>query len=238
MEETQKEIVKTKTPFYFYLILLLIFAFGFGLSIYLGRLFIPKSKNIEAKKEPVITSKPLYQYESKPPSRALTGTIEGIYGEVKKQPRDSDDWVEISTSSASFGSAQDKVLQGESFKLNNIGKATALFENQTTVLLGKNSEVSFINLIPEKFLLEQNNGVITFKNVKPISVKIFNSLMVLEAGEFTIDVNNETGRFNLSLASGSAKLSFVDEENETQVYELVKGDQAKYDPATKTVVIK
>lgn len=230
MELENTEIIKKKTPVVFFLVIILIFILGFGLSLFLGKFILSQKQTSEIRPEPRITTKPTYIYESKPPTKALTGSLSEIFGEVKKQPRDSDNWIEISTSSA--------VLQGESLKLGSLGKATVLFENQTTLFLGKNSEVSFINLIPEKFMLVQNDGTITFKNLKSVSVKIFDSLTILEEGEFVINVDNEIGRFNLSLTSGSAKLSFVDENNDTKVYPLTEDDNVRYDSATKTVIIK
>lgn len=227
-----KLVVKEKNSLFFYFLLFFIFTVGIATVLISYRFLISKpasQKTVISEKNPQVT-KPSYLYKSQPPSQALVGKLDKISGLVEKQSRDSNDWVEISTFSA--------VLQGESLKLNSIGRATALFENQTTLRLGKNTETSFINLIPEKFMLEQKNGIASFENLKPISLKVFDSLTVLEAGEFSVDVNGEIGRFNLSISSGSAKLSFVDNSNDTQVYTLTKGENARYDSATNTVIIK
>ena len=224
------ETVKKKSSVFFKLILIIIFFSGIGLAFTLSRFLFPKQQNIKTEERKPAVNKQNYVYDSKPPSLALQGTLDNLSGEVKKQERESQDWEKISSPSA--------ILQGEQVKIGNLGKAKVTFTDQLKMTLDSNAEIWFVNLIPENFLLEQKDGIVIYENTKPISLRIFNSLSFLEQGEFKMEVDGELGKFNLNVTSGSAKLSFVDKENETQVHRLVKGNQVKFDSATKTVIIK
>lgn len=222
--------MEKKTSVFFKLILIIIFLSGIGLAFTLSRFLFPKQQNIKTEEEKQPVKQENYLYQAKPPTLALEGMLDSISGEVNKQARDKEDWEKISSPSS--------VLQGEQVKIGKGGKAKVTFPDYLQITLNSNAEIWFVNLIPENFLLEQNEGTILLENNKPVSLRIFNSLTLFEQGEFKIEVDSELGRFNLSVASGSAKLSFVDQDNETQIYKLVESNLVKFDSATKTVIIK
>lgn len=222
-------MTKGKSSCLFNFFLILIFIAGIGITFCLSRFLFPKNNiKIEENKKTII--KPTYPYQSKPPSQALEGILENISGEVTKQERDKEDWEKISSSSA--------IVQGEQIKIGKVGKARVVFSDQLNLTLGNNAQIWFVNTIAQQILLEQEDGLITYENTTPFSLKIFNSLIYFEQGSYKMEVDSTLGRFNLNVSSGNAKLSFVDKENETQVHKLVKGNSVKYDSATKTAIIK
>lgn len=230
----EKVIIETKTTnkgkFLFYLLLIIAYLSGIGFVL----LNKPKDKSVlQTPSEVSVTIAPSITasiYEPQPPSRAMQGTLKVNSKIVEKIPRLKDEWEEVATSSS--------ILQEEKIQTDESGKAEVEFPNYLKVSINPLSSLYFKNLIPDSFLVEQSKGTAKYLIEKPISIRSIDTLTSIESGELTLEINPLNGFITMDIASGSAKFSFIDSENETQVYDINPGDRVSYDPETMTVSLK
>ncbi len=164
-----------------------------------------------------------------PPRLALTGTISGIKGEVKKQGREDEDYAVVKS--------LDNVIEGESFATGKNGNLSFDFADFASIEIKSNSEISLSNLIPDQFLIIQREGSVAYKTLiqdKPLSVRSLHLLITI-LGSFQISTA-KTGKIMVEALSGTTKLAYVDTENETQVVELTSG-KAIFDDTTRTIIL-
>lgn len=219
-----------KSSLPFYLTLFSVFLIGAGL-IFVVNPYLTENQQekIEKTQEPILQEVE-EKYESKPPTLALTGELKVIKDTLEKFSRDKEDWEEIASSSS--------VLQEERVKTGKMGKGVVTFDNQVKVTLGNESEIYFANLIPSSFLVEQSRGEATYTIEKPISIKSIDTLIYFGSGEITLEINPDNNSIYLNVASGSGKFLFIDNDNQTQVYEIKKGDKVIYNPETTSITIR
>ena len=102
-----------------------------------------------------------------------------------------------------------------------------------------NSEINFISLIPANFLIEQKSGKVNYKllqDKKSVSIRSLHALLVFYSGEGEVVVEEE--EIIIKILSGKAKLSLVDLDNETHVWELEKGQRVLINDTERRVKIK
>lgn len=162
-----------------------------------------------------------------PPSEALSGTLTSTIGSVEKQPRDKEDFEQVSEGEV--------VLQGEALRTAAGSSATLLFSDISEISLGPHAQVGLISLLPESFLIHQTSGTVTYEIIGDISfsVRSLHTLIQLQPGEGQMKVEGKL--ITLEIFSGGAKLALVDLENQTRVWSIEEGQKATINDAEGSV---
>lgn len=206
------------------LVLFLIFLVGIG-SVLVFRLWqVKKAKSISFSPQPST-------FTLEPPSEALKGKLLLTEGKVKKEPREKDEFEEVSL--------KEEILQGEKLVTGEKSQAIVEFPDFLRVDLDSNVEIGFINLIPANFLVSQSSGSVTYKllqNDAPINVRSLHALLTINSGESEVTVKDE--EVIIKILSGKTKLALVDLENETHIWKLEKGQQVLINDIERRVKIK
>lgn len=234
MEQKQEKVV-IETPtkkgrFLFYFGLFLVYLIGLGVVLVNKpevKIQTISSENVSATGTPPVSKE---QNKINPPSLALTGNLNIITNNVEKLARFKEDWEKVATSGA--------ILQEEKIKTDETGKAEIEFPDQLNIAVNPKSEIYLVNLLPEAFLIEQFKGIVEYDIKKPISIKSIDTLSLFEPGKAVLQIDPESGFIYMDIASGSAKLSFIDNDNQTQVYDIEKGDRVIYNPENTSIIIK
>lgn len=183
-----------------------------------------KAKNI-----PFLSKKSSFSLQ--PPSEALTGRLIEAVGEVKKEPREDEEFKETEKG--------EQILDGEKLATGGKSKTVVEFPNFAKVSLASNSEVAFVSLLPSSFVVSQSLGSVTYELLQddnPISVRSLHALLSFNSGESEVTVKEE--EIIVKVSSGQAKLALVDLENKTHVWQLEKGQKALIDDRQRRVEIK
>lgn len=167
----------------------------------------------------------------KPPADALKGKLSLFKGDVKKKPRDKEEFKDVNVG--------EEILQGERIATGKKSQAIVEFPNFLRVNLGSDTEIGFNNLIPANFLISQSPGSVTYellRDATPISVRSLHVLLTVYSGKSEVVVSDET--ITDKVLSGQAKLALVDLENKTHIWEIKEGQQALVNDAQRRVEIK
>lgn len=184
----------------------------------------------KAEKIPFVPKGSSFSFQ--PPSEALTGKLIEVEGELKKEPRDDEEFRGVEKG--------EEILDGEKLATGKDSRVVVEFSGFAEVTLGSNSEIAFINLLPSSFLIKQASGVVNYKLLQsenPLSVRSLNLLFTLEAGESKITTNEEEGGIIVEQLLGKAKIAMVDLENKTHVWEVEEGQTALINDAERRVEI-
>jgi len=167
----------------------------------------------------------------KPPSDTLKGKLSLFKGDVKKKPRDKEEFKDVNVG--------EEFLQGEKIATGKKSQATVEYANILRVNLDSNTEIGFINLIPANFLISQSLGSVSYELLRddtPISVRSLHTLVTINSGKSEVTVSDET--IAVKVLSGKAKLALVDLENKTHIWEIKEGQQALVNDTQRRIEIK
>lgn len=167
----------------------------------------------------------------KPPADALKGKFSLFKGEVKKKPRDKEEFKDIKVG--------EEILQGEKIATGKKSQAIVEFPNLVRINLGSDTEIGFNNLIPANFLISQSSGSVTYELLQgdtPISVRSLQALVTINFGKSEVTISDET--ITVKVLSGKAKLALVDLENKTHIWEIKEGQEALVNDTERRVEIK
>ncbi|PIS09455.1 hypothetical protein COT75_01495 [Candidatus Beckwithbacteria bacterium CG10_big_fil_rev_8_21_14_0_10_34_10] len=207
------------------LILSLVFLVGVG-GVMVFRLW-------QVEKMPVASFSPQQSsFNLKPPTKALKGGFLIIDGNVKKEPRDKEEFETVED----VGGV---LIEGEKIATGKKSQATIEFPDFIRIDLGSDTEIGLSNLMSDNFLISQLSGFVTYRllgNNNTFSVRSLHALMSFEPGESEITV--EESEIVVRILSGKAKLALVDLDNETHVWELNEGEEILVDDGERRVEIK
>jgi len=207
------------------LILSLLFLTGIGIVV-VFRLW-------QVKKIPAVSFSPQQSsFNLKPPTEALKGGFLTVDGDVKKEPRDKEEFETVKTEG-------EVLIEGEKIATGKKSQATIEFPDFIRIDLGSDTEIGLANLIPDNFLISQLSGSVTYRllrNDNTFSVRSLHALLTFDSGESEITVGGS--EITVKVLSGRAKLALVDLDNETHVWELNEGEEALVDDAERRVEIK
>ena len=167
----------------------------------------------------------------KPPADALKGKLSIFKGDVKKKPRDKEEFKDVNVG--------EEILQGERIATGKKSQATVEFPNFARVNLGSGTEIGFNNLIPANFLVSQSLGSVTYELLQEnvlFSIRSLHILLTINSGKSEVTINEET--ITVKVLSGKAKLALVDLENKTHVWEIKEGQKALINDTQRRVEIK
>jgi hypothetical protein len=179
----------------------------------------------------IILPQSLFSLE-KAPADSLIGEIASISGKVAWQSRIAPVSILIN--------APLKLQQGEEVDTYSDGNATINFPKIATMSASFNTQLSFIQTLPENFVVWQKQGLADYnKNGEvQISVVALDLLINLDLGQCSILVDKDTAKVTVSVKTGLATVAFNDSDNNTNVVSLKTGDQYVFDDNTKTGVVR
>lgn len=166
-----------------------------------------------------------------PPSGAVSGTILNIKGQVKKQGRDDDNFKPIGTAV--------QFIQGESLATET-GSAIISFSNFFSATVSGNTEIAFIDGMPQEFLLQQKSGKVTYElldETKSISIRSLHALIQI-SGKATVTSDSDNQTTIVEMQFGNGKIGMNDTDENTHVYQLAQGQKAMIDDTKRTVDIE
>ncbi|MBL7159513.1 FecR domain-containing protein [Candidatus Microgenomates bacterium] len=187
----------------------------------------------QVKKMPVPSFSPQKSsFSLKPPTEALKGEFLTIKGDVKKEPRDKEEFETVKTEG-------EVLIEGEKIATGEKSQATIEFPDFIKIDLGSDTEIGLANLMPANFLINQLSGSVTYRllqNDNAFSVRSLHALITFDSGESEISV--EGNEIKIEVLSGKAKLALVDLDNKTHIWELNEGEEVLVDDAERRVEIK
>ncbi|MCX6792086.1 MAG: hypothetical protein NT149_03555 [Candidatus Gottesmanbacteria bacterium] len=101
--------------------------------------------------------------------------------------------------------------------------------------MGPVAELVFANLFPTDFVLQQKTGKIEYLVTQPISVRALHTLVTINSGDTTINIIDTD--MSITVKSGSVKFALVDNNNNTNVWDLKAGQRANIDDANSQVYL-
>lgn len=204
-------------------------AFLIGLCSVLGYQYL-RTKQVQS--PPVVspevvqpTPEPTFALE--PPSQALTGTLTVTSGHAQKYSRNDTQYREASSGA--------QILIGESVATKDNSTAVTDVNGVVKATLGSTAELIFANLFPANTVLQQKNGKIDYVVTQPISVRALDVLINLNPGETVVNIIDTD--MSITVKTGPVKFALVDNDNNTNVYTLTKGQRANIDDAADQVYL-
>ena len=188
------------------LLLFLIF-FSLGVALVFVADFMVSNNTIQ-KLNPAIKSK--FSIDN-PPSDSLKGEISSLSGTVSFQPRSKD--------YATLINAPVEILQGEDLNTGGNGSATVIFDRIGEISLSENTQISFIQTLPQNFVISQKQGIATFQKTGniPFSVRGLDLLINLESGRVSVNVDSDNSIITVDVLEGSVSAAFNDTDNLSNV---------------------
>jgi len=196
----------------------LIFFICLFVGIILGAFgFVWKSNQINNNTVKVKTE-PRFSIETAP-KNSIKGIIQSMTGTIKWESRIATETAQITQPVT--------IQQGEELSSEKDGSATVVFQKGLLIYLSSNSHISFVQLLPSNFVLNQLKGAIEYQkdNSIPLAVRSLHLLIQIENGDMQIIIDEKTGDINIAVKKGSVKIAFNDLQNESNVISLEKGDK-------------
>lgn len=167
----------------------------------------------------------------KAPGESLIGKIVSMNGDVEWQSRTATDSAKLSSLI--------NIQQGEDLETREKSTATVLFGKNLEVDLNEKTRVSFIQTLPFNIVMTQASGSAEYKKLGnvPVSIRVMH-LLIENAGDVIIDVDNASPVVTLQVVSGSAKYSFNDINNVTSITEITAGKKLIFNDDTRQGVTK
>lgn len=172
-----------------------------------------------------LTPKPTFTLV--PPSQAVSGMLTVISGHAEKFSRGDTEYKEASSGA--------EILIGESVATKENSAAVTEVSGIVKANLGPTSELVFANLFPTNFVLQQKVGKIDYLVTKPISVRSLHTLVTINSGETMINIIDTD--LSITVKTGAVKFALVDNDNNTNVWNLKAGERANIDDVNRQVYL-
>ena len=157
---------------------LLIFFIFLLIGIVLGSIcYIWKSNQTNSNIERV-KKEPRFSIE-KAPKNSEVGTIQSMSGTIRWGSR-----IAIATEGAQITQPV-PIQQGEELMSGDDGSAVVSYQNGLTISLSPNSHISFIQMLPANFVLNQLEGTIEYQknNSTPLAIRTLHLLTQMDNGD-------------------------------------------------------
>jgi len=210
-------------------ILLLIFSATIGaLIIIFGFLWIsPRDTQILK----IILPKTLFSLENAP-TESLVGEIASFSGKVAWQSRVAPVAILINDPV--------KLHQGEEVDTYNDGNVNINFSNVVNIDADFNTQVNFIQTLPQDFVVEQKQGLVSYSKTgeNPVSIITLDLLVDINSGENAILVDKDKAIVTVTVKTGLVTAAFNDNNNNVNVVSIKSGESYIFDDNAKTGVFK
>ena len=179
---------------------------------------------------PDYTLIPPATFVMQPPTDALVGSIATQSGEVMKLGRLDEEYQPSPLAGP--------VFQGESFATGKDGMVSFLVGQTGEIIMTKESELSFISLLPTSLLIRVKNGTVRIRapsNGFPMSVRVLQTLVRIPEGE--VEVSLEGQRASIQIIEGTAGIGAIDADNVTSAYSVSEGDSIQVNQTAQSLSI-
>lgn len=194
-----------------------------GVIISFGYFIWQKEKTIVVNK--IIPQKQEEQFSiDVPPKQSKIAIVESISGdEIFFQSRIASAPAKIKTI--------EKIQQAELLSLGKESSASLLFKEALSIDMSQESEIEFLQTLPNNFVFKQTKGKIVYQKLGtiPISVRSRFLLVSLVEGKISINTDIDTHVITLTVLEGSVKIAYNDIDYKTQSLEIEKGDVFVFD---------
>jgi len=179
----------------------------------------------------IILPKSFFSLE-KAPTDSLSGEVASISGKVAWQSRIAPVAILINLPT--------RLSQGEEVDTYNDGNALIGFAKVGTITEASNTQISFIQTLPQNFVVLQKQGVADYlkSGANPLSIVALDLLINIDSGECSIFVDKDNALVTVSVKTGSASAAFNDSDNNTNVVSLTAGQKYVFDDNAITGKIK
>jgi hypothetical protein len=208
-------------------ILLLFLAFVLGFGGVVGYQYFRMKQETPVVVPPAAQPTPEPTFALIPPSQAVSGILTVISGHAQKFSRTDTEYKEASSGA--------QILLGESVATKENSTTTVVVQGIANINMGPASELVFANLFPADFVLQQKSGKIEYLVSQPISVRALHTLITVGSGDTTINIIGTD--MSVSVKTGSVKFALVDNDNNTNVWDLRAGERANIDDAARQVYL-
>jgi hypothetical protein len=208
-------------------ILLLFLAFVLGFGGVVGYQYFRMKQETPVVVPPAAQPTPEPTFALIPPSQAVSGILTVISGHAQKFSRTDTEYKEASSGA--------QILLGESVATKENSTTTVVVQGIANINMGPASELVFANLFPADFVLQQKSGKIEYLVSQPISVRALHTLITVGSGDTTINIIGTD--MSVSVKTGSVKFALVDNDNNTNVWDLQAGERANIDDITRQVYL-
>lgn len=168
-----------------------------------------------------------------PTQGALTASVSAVLGTVKKEGREDTEFKSITDSTT--------LVQGESLVTDYNG-LTVIVLPHIAMQVGVYTQIDFLNGLPDALVFRQPNGKVTYtidSDIKPFSVR---SLALLtqfaNASKVVIQTDADAQTVTVRILSGDVTVAYSDNQNNTQVKKLTKGDIGVFDNTASTLTVE
>ncbi len=207
------------------ILLLLAFVLGFGGVV--GYQYFKTKQELPVVITPAVQPTPEPTFALVPPTQAVSGTLTVTSGHAQKFSREDTEYKEASTGA--------QILLGEAVATKENSTATAVVQGIANINMGPTSELVFANMFPADFVLQQKSGKIEYLVTQPISVRALHTLVTINSGDMTINIIDTD--MSITVKTGSVKFALVDNDNNTNVWDVQAGERANIDDAAREVTL-
>lgn len=205
-------------------VLLFLVFFLAGIAVTLSYQYLLPNKFHFSMLKPAITTKFSL---ANAPSDSIRGSIASISGTVNWLSRTADKPVTLLSKRT--------IQQGEDLSTESNGKAIITFRNLALVSLAPNTHISFIELLPQNFVINQFKGSALYETTVqvPVSIVTKDLLTVLNNGVFSITYNPDTSTVSVNVERGVATEGYEDTQNNSNVVSLSVGQTFIFNTTTQ-----
>lgn len=156
---------------------------------------------------------------SEAPSLSLRGQIATYSGRIDFQSR-------VATESIPLAEPLPLIQQGEHLIASPGATLTLSYQDDTTLSLGSEADVTVVQTLPSELLFFQTAGRVTYKanGTSPLTVRTGQLLTRVERGEVTIRLTSESPLVTVEGGGGRAFLTYNNAQFETRGAQIQSGE--------------
>jgi hypothetical protein len=166
------------------------------------------------------------------PTQSLVGNIATISGNVV--------WLSRTATFATPINSPIKIQQGEEVDTKANGNIIIEFLNHAAISIMPNTQINFIQTLPANIVLEQKKGKAIYKeNPTGVPLSVVDSNILIDIKGIVVIANDsKTPDITVSVEEGSAKVAYVDLENNSNVLNLKSGQKYVFNDNKKEGIIE
>lgn len=148
-----------------------------------------------------------------PPPESIKGQITNLIGEVEWQSRAATEFEEITE--------PQQILQGEIVATKD-GTVDISFNEDMLFSLQEDSELEFVQTLPDKLVLVHRNGTINYENntSAPLSIRSSSLIALLSNGSMEITRDNEEQQIIITAIQGTVQIAYNNADFISQIVNL------------------
>lgn len=203
---------------------LLIFFIFLLIGIVLGSCYYVWNSNQTNSNIERVKKEPRFSIEQAPKNSEV-GTIQSMSGTIRCESRTA-----IATEGAQITKPV-PIQQGEELITGQDGSVVVSYQSGLTISFSPNSHISFIQILPTNFVLNQLKGTIEYQKINstPLAIRTLHLLTQMDDGDVQIVTDEKTDLIEITVKRGSVRIAFNDLKNISNVVTLSEGDRYLFD---------